>query len=100
MDGAANTVMKRIVQKRMVMADGVPIPEMIGGAIIGALVSLVLAYPSELRGVFDPRSPTFYLIVAIAALIGAVVSFFLARERVVETKERLERGDVVSRRAA
>ena len=100
MDGAATTVMKRIVPKRTVMADSVPIPELIGGAIIGGLVSLVLAYPSELRGVFDPRSPTFYLIVATAALIGAVVSFFLARERVVETKERVERGDAASRRAA
>lgn len=86
--------------KRKVMTEGVPIPEMIGGAIIGALVSLVLTYVPELRWLMDPGSPVLYVTLAIAAVIGAVLSFFLAREHVVEVKERAETPDVGSRRAA
>ena len=92
--------MKSITVKRETTAEGAPIPQMIGGAIMGGLVSLVLTYSPDLRGVLDPRSPTLYLIVATAALIGAVVSFFLTRKHVVEVKERAETRDLSSRRAA
>ena len=47
----------------------------------------------------DPRWPTLYLIVATAALIGAVVSFFLTPKHIVEVKERAKTRDVSSLRA-
>jgi len=82
-----------------VWAEGVPIPEMIGGAIIGALCSMILTYVPDLRAVLDPGSISLYLIVGTAALIGAVVSYFLARRHVVEASEQVETRDA-SRRAA
>jgi hypothetical protein len=90
--------MRKIV-RREIWEEGVPIPEMIGGAIMGALFSMVLTYSPDLRGVLDPSSPTLYLILATAAVIGAVVSYFLARRHVAEVKQRVETRDA-SRRAA
>ena len=92
--------MRKMIVKREVWAEGVPIPEMIGGAIMGGLFSLVLTYAPDLRGVLDPSSPTLYLIVGTAALIGAALSFKLARTHVVEVKERVEQQDAAARRAA
>jgi hypothetical protein len=87
------------VVRRTIAARGVPIPEMIGGAMMGALTSLVLTYIDWIQPMMSLGSPTLYMIVGAAAAIGAVVSFFLAREHVVEVKERVEQRDV-SRRAA
>jgi len=92
--------MKKIAVKHQITAEGAPIPEMIAGAIMGGLFSLALTYSPDLRGALDPRSPSLYMIVGTAALIGAVVSFLLAREPVVEVKERAETRDDPSRRAA
>ena len=79
--------MRNMVVRRTVVTDAVPIPEMIGGAIIGALASMVLTYSAELRNVLVPTSPVLYITVAVAALIGAAVSFFLARTTVVDDVE-------------
>jgi len=89
MDAAAMTGMTTLVTRK-ITAVGVPIPEMIGGAIIGALVSLVLTYSPDLKGLLDPQSPVLYVTLTVAALIGAVLSFFLARKHVVQVNERTE----------
>ena len=99
-DAAATTGMRDMVVRRRVITDPVPIPEMIGGAIIGAVASMVLTYSAELRNILVPSSPVLYITVAVAALIGAVVSFFLARERAVEVKEQVEPAEAAARRAA
>jgi predicted membrane protein len=91
--------MRKSIVRREIWAEGAPIPEMIGGAIIGALCSMILTYVPDLRGALDPSSVTLYLIVGAAALIGAVVSYFLARRHVVAARERVETRDA-SRRAA
>lgn len=91
--------MRKSIVRREVWAEGVPIPEMIGGAIIGALCSMILTYVPELRTALDPSSLTLYLIVGAAAIAGAVVSYFLARRHVVEASARVETRDA-SRRAA
>ena len=90
--------MRNTTTRRRVITDAVPIPEMIGGAIIGALASMVLTYSADLRTILAPTSPVLYITVAVAALIGAVVSFFLAREHAVEVKEHVEPTE--ARRAA
>ncbi len=91
--------MQRQVVRRTTVATGAPIPEMIGGAIMGALTSLVLTYIDWIQPMMSLGSPTLYVIVGGAAALGAVVSFFLAREHVVEVKERVETREL-SRRAA
>jgi uncharacterized membrane protein YoaK (UPF0700 family) len=92
--------MRNTITRRRVITDPVPIPEMIGGAIIGAVASMVLTYSADLRSILVPTSPALYIIVAVAALIGAGVSFFLARERAVLVKEQVEQSEVAERRAA
>jgi hypothetical protein len=91
--------MERHMVRRTVVATGVPIPEMIAGAIMGGLASLILTYVDSISPLLRLGSPTLYLIVGGAAAIGAALSFFLAREHVVEVQERVETRDV-ERRAA
>ena len=100
-DAAAADRMETTLMRRKITANGVPIPEMIGGAIIGATASMVLTYIQEWRSFLDPGSPGLYLVLGVAALIGAAISFVLARKHVVEVKQRVvEEREVEARRAA
>ena len=82
------------------MAEGVPIPEMIGGALMAALASLILTYVDGVAPMMRLESPMLYVILGVAALAGAAVSYFLARRHVVEVKQRVASDAVRERRAA
>lgn len=81
------------------LVDGVPLPEMAAGAIMGGLATLAFTYVPQLAPLFDPRGTTLWIIVGLGAVIGAVVSFFLAREHAVAL-EQGERAEREIRRAA
>lgn len=88
------------VVTRKVVERGVPIPEMIAGAIMGGLASLTLTYVDSISPLFRLGTPTFYAIIGGAAAIGAVLSFFLAQRHVVDAKQRTVREPQRERRAA
>ncbi len=62
--------------------------------------TLVFTYVPSLAPLMDPRGPTLWPIIALGAIVGAVLSFFLARDQSVA----LERGELaereITRRAA
>ncbi|HKY52158.1 MAG TPA: hypothetical protein VJP45_12955 [Candidatus Limnocylindria bacterium] len=88
--------MKEQVVERKVVATGLPIPEMIAGAIMGGLASLILTYVDGVSPLMRLGSPWLYLIVGGAALLGALASMVLARDHVVDA-ERRRRPAVVDR---
>jgi hypothetical protein len=59
---------------------GVPIPEMLGGAVVGALLTLFVAsFVPALNSLVLPGEPTVMIVVAVGALLGAAASWVLAR---------------------
>ncbi len=62
--------------------------------------TLVFTYVPSLAPLMDPCGPTLWPIIALGAIVGAVLSFFLARDQSVA----LERGELaereITRRAA
>jgi hypothetical protein len=75
---------RRAMEQEIVVAwAGWPIPEMIGGAIVGSLLLLTLtAVPPQLRGLVPDQ-----LSVIAGAILGAVLSF-IARPRKIELVAR------------
>ncbi|HEX9437292.1 MAG TPA: hypothetical protein VGA16_09070 [Candidatus Limnocylindria bacterium] len=77
--------------------DGLPIPEMIGGAIVGAffLLTIVAVPPTGLRGSADGLS------VVVGAILGAAISYVMRPRRIlVKTTRRETPEDQHLRRAA
>jgi hypothetical protein len=71
-------------------ADGAPIPEAIGGAILGVLLTSTLTIHPALAPIVNPFSSTFLPVVAVGAVIGAIVSFVVAhRSRPVVLRREL-----------
>jgi hypothetical protein len=57
---------------------GPQIPEALGGAIVGALLTSTLAFHPALAPLLDPFSATFVPILLLGAALGAIVSYFIA----------------------
>jgi hypothetical protein len=75
---------------------GPPIPEALGGAIVGAFLTSTLAFHPALAPLLDPFSVTFVPILLVGAALGAIVSYFIAdRSRPAIVDRMVREGEYV-----
>lgn len=74
--------------------EGPPIPEALGGAVVGAFLVMGLAFMPDWSFLIDLGSPWLIPLIALGAFSGAAISWMLARpklERMVVEEQRAER---------
>ena len=81
--------------------EGAPWPEALAGAVVGAFLVMSLAFVQATTSWIDMGSPTLIPLLIIGALIGAAVSWVLARpklERLATQEQRAEERGGMRRR--
>ena len=79
---------------RPAVLEGPPVPEALAGAIVGMFLVMSLAFTPSWSFLIDFSSPWLVPLLVLGALIGAAISWMLARpklERMVVEEEQAER---------